>query len=48
MKVSIIGGGGRVGTCAAAALQCGGVVDEIALLDANAETAHGEALDLPQ
>jgi L-lactate dehydrogenase len=46
MKVSIIGGGGRVGSCAAAALQCGGVVDEIALLDANAEVAAGEALDL--
>ncbi|GMU21128.1 MAG: L-lactate dehydrogenase [Phycisphaerae bacterium] len=46
MKVSIIGGGGRVGACTAAALQCGGVVDQIALLDANAETAAGEALDL--
>ncbi len=46
MKVSIIGGGGRVGSCAAAALQCGGVVSEIALLDANADTAAGEALDL--
>lgn len=46
MKVSIIGGGGRVGSCAAAALQCGGVVDEIALLDANGEAAEGEALDL--
>src|SRR5437868_15053734 len=46
MKVSIIGGGGRVGACAAGALQCGGVVDEIALLDANADAAAGEALDL--
>ncbi len=46
MKVSMIGGGGRVGSCAAAALQCGGVVDEIVLLDANVETAEGEALDL--
>jgi L-lactate dehydrogenase len=46
MKVSIIGGGGRVGACAAAALQCGGIVDEIALLDANTEAAQGEALDL--
>jgi len=46
MKVSIIGGGGRVGSCAAAALQCGGIVDRIALLDANAEAAVGEALDL--
>ncbi len=46
MKISIIGGGGRVGACAAGALQCGGVVDEIALLDANAQAAEGEALDL--
>ena len=46
MKVSIIGGGGRVGACTAAALQCGGFVDEIALLDANIEAAEGEALDL--
>lgn len=46
MKVSIIGGGGRVGACTAAALQCGGIVDEIALLDANTEAAQGEALDL--
>ncbi|MEM1070799.1 MAG: lactate dehydrogenase, partial [Planctomycetota bacterium] len=33
MKVSIIGGGGLVGSCAAFALQCGGIVREIALLD---------------
>jgi L-lactate dehydrogenase len=46
MKVSIIGGGGRVGADAAYALQMGGVVREIALLDMNAETAAGEALDL--
>src|SRR5256885_16788814 len=46
MKVSIIGGGGRVGSCAAFALQCGGVVSEIQLLDANKELAEGEALDL--
>jgi L-lactate dehydrogenase len=46
MKVSIIGGAGRVGACAAAALQCGGIADEIALLDANTEGAEGEALDL--
>ena len=29
MKVSIIGGGGLVGSCAAFALQCGGVVSGI-------------------
>lgn len=46
MKVSIIGGGGLVGSCAAFALQCGGVVREIALLDVNAELAAGHALDL--
>ena len=46
MKVTIIGGGGRVGVCSAFALQCGGVVSEIQLLDANKELAEGEALDL--
>ena len=37
MKVSIIGGGGLVGSCAAFALQCGGIVREIAVLDVNAD-----------
>lgn len=46
MKVSIIGGGGLVGSSAAYALQCGGLVREIALLDANADMAVGQALDL--
>ena len=46
MKVSIIGAGGLVGSCAAFALQCGGVVRELALMDVNAETAAGHALDL--
>jgi len=46
MKVAIIGGGGRVGSCAAFALQCGGLVAEIQILDANKEMAEGEALDL--
>jgi len=46
MKVSIIGGGGRVGSSAAFALQCGGVVSEIRLIDANEQVADGEALDL--
>jgi len=46
MKVTIIGGGGRVGSCAAYALQCGGLVSEIQILDANADMAEGEALDL--
>ncbi len=46
MKVTIIGGGGRVGSNAAFALQCAGVVSEIQLLDANADMVEGEALDL--
>ena len=37
MKVSIIGGGGLVGSCTAFALQTGKIVREIALVDANAE-----------
>jgi L-lactate dehydrogenase len=46
MKVSIIGGGGRVGSDAAYALQLGGVVRHLALVDMNADMAAGEALDL--
>lgn len=46
MKVSIVGGGGLVGSSTAFALQCGGVVREIALLDVNLESAEGQALDL--
>jgi len=46
MKVTVIGGGGRVGSCAAYALQCGGLVSEIQILDANKDLAEGEALDL--
>src|SRR5207248_1762449 len=46
MKVTIIGGGGRVGSCAAFALQCAGLVAEIQILDANRDLAEGEALDL--
>lgn len=46
MKVTIIGGGGRVGSNAAFALQCAGIVPEIQLLDANVDMAEGEALDL--
>jgi L-lactate dehydrogenase len=46
MKVSIIGGGGLVGSSAGFALQCGGVVKEIALLDVNQELAGGQALDI--
>src|SRR5262245_60937359 len=46
MKVSIIGGGGRVGSNAAFALQCYSIVSEIHILDANEQLAVGEALDL--
>lgn len=46
IKVSIIGGGGRVGSNAAFALQCAGVVSQIHLLDANEPMVAGEALDL--
>src|SRR5688572_28020007 len=46
MKVTIIGGGGRVGSNAAFALQCAGIVAEIQIIDANADMAAGEALDL--
>lgn len=46
MKVSIIGGGGLVGSSAAFALQCGGIVREIALVDVNQELAEGQALDV--
>jgi L-lactate dehydrogenase len=46
MKVSIIGGGGLVGSSTAFALQCGGVVSSICLIDANKEMAQGQALDL--
>lgn len=46
MKATIIGGGGRVGSNAAFALQCAGIVKDIQLLDYNQEMAEGEALDL--
>ncbi len=46
MKVAIIGGGGRVGSCAAFALQCSGIVKDLIILDANQAAAEGEALDL--
>jgi L-lactate dehydrogenase len=48
MKVSIVGGGGLVGSMTAFALQCGGVVSNITLIDANKELAQGQALDLLQ
>jgi len=46
MKITVVGGGGRVGACAAFALQCAGLVAEIQLVDANKDAAEGEALDL--
>lgn len=46
MKVSIIGGGGLVGSCAGFALQAGRIVREIALIDVNQDLVEGQALDL--
>jgi L-lactate dehydrogenase len=46
MKVSIIGGGGLVGSSAAYALQCGGAVSHVCLIDANADAAQGHAVEL--
>ncbi|MFM8415020.1 MAG: lactate/malate dehydrogenase family protein [Planctomycetota bacterium] len=46
MKVGIIGGGGIVGSSAGFALQLGGVVHEIVIVDANPELADGQALDM--
>ncbi|HEV2395116.1 MAG TPA: lactate/malate dehydrogenase family protein [Verrucomicrobiae bacterium] len=46
MKITIIGGGGRVGSCAAYALQCEGLMAELQILDANKDLMEGEALDL--
>jgi L-lactate dehydrogenase len=45
-KVAIIGGAGRVGASTAYALLLGRTCREIVLVDAAAEAAHGEALDL--
>lgn len=46
MKVSIIGGGGLVGSCAGFALQAGKIVREITLIDVNQELCEGQALDI--
>ena len=46
MKVSIIGGGGLVGSSAAYALQGTSAVSHLCLIDANADAAKGHALEL--
>ncbi len=46
MKVSIIGGGGLVGSMTAFVLQTAGIVSDICLIDANKEMALGQATDL--
>ncbi len=46
MKVGIIGGGGFVGSSAGFALQLGGIVHEIVIVDANPDLADGQALDM--
>ena len=45
-RVTIIGGGGLVGSCAAFSIQNSGVASEIVLLDVNRELAEGQALDM--
>ncbi|MFQ3650079.1 MAG: lactate/malate dehydrogenase family protein [Gemmataceae bacterium] len=46
MKVSILGGGGLVGSSAAYALQMGGKVSHVCLIDTNADLAKGHAYEL--
>lgn len=46
MKVSVIGGGGRVGSSTLYALQIGGIANELAVIDIARELAEGEALDM--
>jgi len=46
VKIAIVGGGGRVGSNAAFALQLRGLGRELVLVDTNADAAAGEALDL--
>src|SRR6202171_6502195 len=46
MKVSIIGGGGLVGSMTAYALQCGGVVSRFCPIDSNKDMAVRQATDL--
>ena len=46
MKIGIVGGAGRVGSNLAFALQMAGLGSELVLVDANAQGAAGEALDL--
>jgi len=46
MKVSIVGGGGLVGSSAAYSLQCSGKVSQICLIDANHEAAQGHAYEM--
>lgn len=46
MKVSVIGGGGRVGSNTLYALQLGGIAKELVVIDVAKELAEGEALDL--
>jgi L-lactate dehydrogenase len=46
VKITIVGGAGKVGAAAAFALQTGGVVHEMTLIDVMEQAAQGEALDL--
>ena len=46
MKVSIIGGGGTLGTCTAFALAVEKIAEEIVLVDTNQNLARGHAVDM--
>ncbi len=46
MKISILGGGGLVGSMTAFALQAANIVSSVCLIDANADLALGQATDL--
>jgi L-lactate dehydrogenase len=48
MKVSVVGGGGLVGSMTAFALHLGKVATDIAIVDANEQVAQGVALDILQ
>ena len=48
MKVSVVGGGGLVGSMAAFALHLGKVATDIAIVDANEQVGQGVALDILQ
>ena len=46
MKITIIGGGGRVGSTAAFSMMINNLASEVVLIDISEDRAKGEALDL--